>query len=594
MADALNWMGGEGADSSSGSLDDERRCRRCQQAFRVAAEDLEFYQKISPSFGGQTYEIPAPTYCPACRQQRRQVWRNIRTLYRRPSSKGGQEIVSLYPPDRTDYQIYSPQEWWADDWDALQYGRDFDATRGFFEQFDALLKAVPRAALFQNKAENCEFTNHVVECKDCYMSFGIFYGCEKVHYSYLTFGSRDSIDIAYSDKVEQCYELTGSDNCFGCRYSSRLSNCREVYFSQDLVGCSDCILSTNLRNKQYCIRNQQLTKEEYERQRAAMNLGSHQGVQALLAEYQQLRANAVVKFANLQNCMDCTGDNLANCHDAKECFSAVETQHSRYSYDQEYGVHTYDSEGGKYEWSLEAFNSGFGSNFIACGNVLHSSFMYYSESCYSCRDCFGCVGLRNKQYCILNKQYSKEEYEQLVPKIIAAMQERGEWGEFFPMHLSPHAYNETEAMDHFPLEREAALQLGAKWQDIDHSLKFDGPFYEPADDVAAYRNDESKVQELLSGILKCEVTGRPFKLVPQEVAFYLESGIPIPRRHPDARFRERFELRNPKVLQHRQCMCEQANHPSHQGRCPNEFETTYAPDRTEHVYCESCYQAEVV
>ncbi len=30
------------------------------------------------------------------------------------------------------------------------------------------------------------------------------------------------------------------------------------------------------------------------------------------------------------------------------------------------------------------------------------------------------------------------------------------------------------------------------------------------------------------------------------------------------------------------------------GRCPNEFETSYAPDRPEIVYCESCYQSEVV
>jgi len=31
------------------------------------------------------------------------------------------------------------------------------------------------------------------------------------------------------------------------------------------------------------------------------------------------------------------------------------------------------------------------------------------------------------KYCILNKQYSKEEYEELVPKIIEHMQKTGEW-----------------------------------------------------------------------------------------------------------------------------------------------------------------------
>ena len=51
----------------------------------------------------------------------------------------------------------------------------------------------------------------------------------------------------------------------------------------------------------------------------------------------------------------------------------------------------------------------------------------YTRECFACKYCFGCVGLRNKSYCILNKQYTKEEYETLVPRIIAHMRETGEW-----------------------------------------------------------------------------------------------------------------------------------------------------------------------
>jgi hypothetical protein len=32
----------------------------------------------------------------------------------------------------------------------------------------------------------------------------------------------------------------------------------------------------------------------------------------------------------------------------------------------------------------------------------------------------------------------------------------------------------------------------------------------------------------------------------------------------------------------------------HENRCPNEFETSYAPDRKEIVYCEACYLKEVI
>jgi hypothetical protein len=60
--------------------------------------------------------------------------------------------------------------------------------------------------------------------------------------------------------------------------------------------------------------------------------------------------------------------------------------------------------------------------------------------------------------------------------------------------------------------------------------------------------------------------------------------IPIPRIHPDERYKNRMKLRNPMTLYHRTCM--------HEG-CTNTFETTYAPDRPEIVYCEQCYKKEI-
>jgi hypothetical protein len=57
----------------------------------------------------------------------------------------------------------------------------------------------------------------------------------------------------------------------------------------------------------------------------------------------------------------------------------------------------------------------------------------------------------------LNRQYTKEEYELLVPKIIEKMMSDGEWGEFFPAILSPFGYNETVAQEYFPLTREELL-----------------------------------------------------------------------------------------------------------------------------------------
>ncbi len=44
-------------------------------------------------------------------------------------------------------------------------------------------------------------------------------------------------------------------------------------------------------------------------------------------------------------------------------------------------------------------------------SCLDSQFLY---DCRNCSNCFMCSGLRNQKYCFKNKQYSKEEYEEIV------------------------------------------------------------------------------------------------------------------------------------------------------------------------------------
>jgi hypothetical protein len=59
---------------------------------------LEFYDKISPIFGGKKYSIPSPTLCPEEREKRRLMFRNERKLYKRKCDLSGKEIISVYNP----------------------------------------------------------------------------------------------------------------------------------------------------------------------------------------------------------------------------------------------------------------------------------------------------------------------------------------------------------------------------------------------------------------------------------------------------------------------------------------------------------------
>lgn len=183
----------------------------------------------------------------------------------------------------------------------------------------------------------------------------------------------------------------------------------------------------------------------------------------------------------------------------------------------------------------------------------------------------------------------------LVPKIIEHMKSTGEYGEFFPMEISPIAYNESFAYDNFPLTKKEVKEKGLVWHDSKEK-KFNATMSsaDVPDDIANV--DESITKEVIS----CTHEGRcahecvgVFRITRQELQFYKLLNIPLPRICQNCRHYTRFAWCNPAKLWHRQCMCEK-NHPHHTGKCPNEFETSYAPDRPEIVYCEQCYQQEVV
>jgi len=212
-------------------------------------------------------------------------------------------------------------------------------------------------------------------------------------------------------------------------------------------------------------------------------------------------------------------------------------------------------------------------NVIFSIYIFHNTNVIYSQQCYNCENIFGCSGLRHKKYCIFNKQYTKEEYEKLVPKIIEHMQNNGEWGRFFPKEMSPYGYNETLANDYFPLNKDESLRKGFKWYDGDLSSAYQGPEYEIPDNIKDVSND------ICDAILSCEITGKAYKIMPQELEFYKNNNLSIPRRCPDQRHVDRMSLRNHRKLFDRKCM-----------KCSCDIKTTYSPDREEVIYCDDCYR----
>jgi len=150
-----------------------KTCKHCQASFDITDKDMEFYDKISPIIAGQKYMMPSPTLCPDCRMRRRMSFRNERKLYRRKCDLTGKEIISMYSPDSA-YKICDRHLWRSDQWNPIQYGRDYDLSQNFFSQFHVLYKETPNASLYNVNTVNSEYSNHCLGEKNCYMIFGSF------------------------------------------------------------------------------------------------------------------------------------------------------------------------------------------------------------------------------------------------------------------------------------------------------------------------------------------------------------------------------------------------------------------------------------
>ena len=173
------------------------------------------------------------------------------------------------------------------------------------------------------------------------------------------------------------------------------------------------------------------------------------------------------------------------------------------------------------------------------------------------------------------------------------------YGEFFPPEFSPFAYNETIAQDFFPLTKDEAVHRGYIWRDPE-VREYQTTIH--SRDLADNIGDASDT--IVKELIACASCGRAYRIIQAELEFLRSMSLPLPRPCPACRHTRRLRFRNAPVFYTRQCQCVGSadNHSIYKNQtphfhggeaCPNEFETSYAPDRPEIIYCERCYQAEV-
>ena len=432
---------------------------------------------------------------------------------------------------------------WDSFWDdAPDQYRDLDLDSSFFTQFELLQDQIPMAYTLAfphlGNNENCEFADAVFSAKNVYLSFVVGFGATNIFYSAFCYANisdvlnsflitKDCSEIANSHHVAESYKIFYSKNIYGS------SN---IWFSTNLIGCHECIGCDNLENISYSINNTIYQKDEYLKKKEEIR----KDTKMFDRIWQHMYKNTVINFAST----NVSGTGIVKSSHIENGLWINNMHNGR-------NIGIWSGDGGSqnlYDCIDVWANGNDFYGVIAAGwsNALHlyssqqidnSSHIYYSMFMWSCHHCVGCIWLKNKSYCILNKQYTKEEWEILAEKIFASMEADGTLWDFFPASMNPFYFNDTLAYlidDTFT--KEEIEKDGYLWRD--EPIRADIP-----EGMKVVKNTELDIFQWLSEsgewyidpeVLKVVISdekGNYYRIVQMEYDFLMKHALPLPTMH---------------------------------------------------------------
>lgn len=445
----------------------------------------------------------------------------------------GKPILTYVHP-ATGVKVLPDGEWFQKDFTSA--GRDMDVGRPLFDQLLPIRLEVPVPATYNVREPQNSIS---------LLSYG-----DVNSYFMIACSAKDSLyssDAFECQSVAEAYAVTSATNCYRVVFGARLFHVRYAYHCYDCSDCSfvfDCrncefvFGGTNLRNKKYVWFNEQLSREEWERRRAEVDLSRRSVVRGQEEHFWKLVDGDCFWPENFnENAANCVGDYLRDVLNGRVIFASTgggrDNDWAAYCYEK--SERTFMTCG-----AVNSVDSYFGatipdsSRCLFCINVTRSLNMEYCIACFNCENCFGCVGLNRKTFCILNKQYSEEEYWTKLDALKCAMLDRGEYGEFFPTTFSSSYFQESVA----------GINLGATKSD---EQKYGFPSFDPEShgaigelgDVTLLKDPETipdaiadvNIDEWSGVALLDKQMGRRFAFLKPELEFYKAHKIAPPTRH---------------------------------------------------------------
>lgn len=430
-----------------------------------------------------------------------------------------------------------------------EYGElmiDIDEDASFFDQYFQFWKSIskPMQIVFFSDNENSQWSDNVFGVKNAYLSNNIGSGSENILYSVDVYPTGvnvlNSFSVWYNtSNVYQSVSVRESSNVF---FSKNIMWSSDIRYSSNLIGCHFCIACDGLINQSYCIQNQHYTPEEYEKRKTDILFSLYKDPSA----YDKLKVGIInsynVTWAWLLNCNNVENGYLLKYIDVaknvyigdggdgtKNCIACID-----------FGLQSIDMYGCALVWynSSQCYCT---TQLATCNNV------YYCYDIQNSSFCLWCIGLRNKQYCIFNKQYTKEERYQKVDRIFTKMYNDWILGDFFPGSINPFYFNDTAAYLIDPsFTKEEVTKLGYLWRD--EPIKVDIPTgleVVKTSELSQYEWFENGRWIINPDILKKVITDEEwnsYRIVKMEYDFLVKYSLPLPRKHWLERMKDNFRI----------------------------------------------------
>ena len=546
----------------------ERKCELTGETFELTQEDIERYRK---------WNVPPSTFSEFSRMRILSAWGAGVDLWWKPHFVTGKPILCSSHPDSV-MPVVTDMEYFSKDW-GEEVPLGYDSNKSLFQQQKELFESVPQPAFQAHGSENCVGGGYLGSVNS-FMLFGTYY-------------SKDSFTIFRCRNTDRCMDGVFLENCSDTYSSSmavRTHGCTQVFDSLDCINssflfdcrnCEDCFGATNARRKKFIFMNEQLSEGEYKERISKIDLSCTSTFEEYKKKFHELlRRDAIWPEHFNINSEGCEGNYLLDCRNTSGffCTGSLNVKNSQFVFESqecEDVVIGNDSQ--------DVYNTCVS---LACQNTKNSwitkfcSSVEYCAICDDCEFCFGCVGLQKKKYCILNKQYTEDEYWKKLDEIKCAMLDRGEYGRFWSMDFANWGANIGFGSLTAPLTPEEIHKLGGELFNLESGIR-----YAPYKDAPV--NDVNEVPDCISDISSenlgvtfyDEKAGRRFNVGEREYKFRAAHGYPFPREHYRGRLIEL--IRQVGNLERESSSCD---------KCSKQFMTSknlMFPDRK--VYCYECY-----